>query len=480
MSGSVTTKTAPPSDSAHFNERNQSSAAMEVDCHRQVCQGTSITLCMHTSLKDKDASSSSFTDSQGLPHITATSCNRIYECFQKGPPQLISDKGTAVNPRKSNSETLEISQSRERNRPMDGTNLGKSSGDKKDIPGVYFSYQLETDSAIHQPTCSPKHPTPAASYISKGNEGASTSNQSSMGYQCPAPPLMSTSQPQSETFHTAQDNTHTYGVPSPHSSTEDNLTGNGSATVVPQVKTATTGIGYSPQSQLDNETHLSTSGTATTNTGAFVMNESTPSLVVTSSLQTLPLFTTAAQTLATTHEGVSFEEKLLKLLHMQTVEKQKLLSNVALSKSESKQDQTGSSHHSPNTQVEQTMKQQYATIAPKTIETVETVTNSSSSKRVSYRKKTREEKLEYLRKYAKERRARETPNQREARLADLRARQRARKANETEQQRLLRLEKDRIKTLRYRAKKKQDETSNEDDNRLESIGYQNSSTSSAS
>ncbi|XP_064398758.1 uncharacterized protein LOC135345270 [Halichondria panicea] len=72
-------------------------------------------------------------------------------------------------------------------------------------------------------------------------------------------------------------------------------------------------------------------------------------------------------------------------------------------------------------------------------------------------KKTREEKLAYLRQYARERRARETPGQREARLADLRARQRARKANETSDQRKLRLEKDRLKTGRYRAKKKQDD-----------------------
>ena len=72
-------------------------------------------------------------------------------------------------------------------------------------------------------------------------------------------------------------------------------------------------------------------------------------------------------------------------------------------------------------------------------------------------KKTREEKLAYLRQYARDRRARETPEQREARLADLRARQRARKANETPVQRKLRLEKDRLKTGRYRAKKRQDD-----------------------
>ena len=76
-------------------------------------------------------------------------------------------------------------------------------------------------------------------------------------------------------------------------------------------------------------------------------------------------------------------------------------------------------------------------------------------------KKTREEKLAYLRQYARERRARETPAQREARLADLRARQRARKANETSDQRKLRLEKDRLKTGRYRAKKKQDDDMSE-------------------
>lgn len=72
-------------------------------------------------------------------------------------------------------------------------------------------------------------------------------------------------------------------------------------------------------------------------------------------------------------------------------------------------------------------------------------------------KKTREEKLAYLRQYARNRRARETPEQREARLADLRARQRARKANETPDQRKVRLEKDRLKTGRYRAKKRQDD-----------------------
>ncbi len=80
----------------------------------------------------------------------------------------------------------------------------------------------------------------------------------------------------------------------------------------------------------------------------------------------------------------------------------------------------------------------------------------SDSKR-KRQKKTREEKLAYLRQYARDRRARETPEQREARLADLRARQRARKANETADQRKMRLEKDRLKTGRYRAKKRQDE-----------------------
>lgn len=453
---------------------------MEVDCHQQVPHGKSISLCMYTDLKT-DASTS-LTDSHyslSRSRMTDTSYDRIYECFQKGPPKLITDTSTAVTSKESNSENLERSQFRERNLQRDGS-LGESS---VDIPGVYFSYQLEADHAIYQ--SSSKHPTSVGSYISEGNGRQSNSNQSSVEYQSPTPSI-SQNGTNSGTSHTKQVKTEAHGISSPHSwaqvQNRPHLTGNGSTTIVPQIRTVTTGIRNTSHSQLDKVTHMYKSGDSTT-LDAAATNEPVPSLLVTRPLQTTPLFTTAVQSTATITQGpnasVSFEEKLLKLLHMQAVEKQKLLSNLELSESERKQDQTGTSQ-APKTQVEQKMKPQYVTIAPKTTDTLTNGSSSNQEVKLSNRKKTREEKLEYLRKYAKERRARETPTQREARLADLRARQRARKANETAEERLLRLEKDRIKTLRYRAKKKLEDTGNEDVNRFETIGGQSSSNTSAS